>query len=151
MLTNILGGSGMNSRLNLVLREKHGYVYSIGSQFVPFTDSGLFVISFGTDPSQLKKSISLVKVELSKMRHERLGVKQLSASKEQLLGHLAMAQESNISYMIMMARNLLDMGRISSFEEIQERIKETTAIQLQELANEIFVERDLSCLVMLPK
>lgn len=151
MLTNILGGSGMNSRLNLALREKHGFVYSIGSQFVPFTDTGLFVISFGTDPSQLKKSISLVKAELAKMRHDRLGVKQLSASKEQLLGHLAMAEESNISYMIMMARNLLDMGRVSSFEEIQQRIKDTTAVQLQELANEMFVERNLSCLMMLPK
>jgi predicted Zn-dependent peptidase len=85
------------------------------------------------------------------MRHDRLGVKQLSSSKEQLLGHLAMAEESNISYMIMMARNLLDLGRIQSFEEIQQKIKDTTAAQLQQLANEIFIESDLSCLVMIPK
>jgi predicted Zn-dependent peptidase len=151
MLTNILGGTGMNSRLNLTLREKHGYVYSIGSQFVPFTDTGLFVISFGTDPSQLKKSIALVKTELEKMRHDRLGVKQLSSSKEQLLGHLAMAEESNISFMIMMARNLLDLGAILSFEDIQQRIRDATADQLQLLANEIFVEDQMSCLTMLPK
>ena len=64
LLTNILGGGGLNSRLNLSLREKYGFVYSIGAHFVPFTDTGLFVISFGTEPSQLTRSIGLVKEEL---------------------------------------------------------------------------------------
>ena len=58
----------MNSRLNMALREKHGFVYSIGAQFVPFTDTGLFVISFGTEPTQLKRSIELVKLELKKLQ-----------------------------------------------------------------------------------
>lgn len=150
MLTSILGGSGMNSRLNLALREKHGFVYSIGAQFVPFTDTGLFVISFGTEPSQMKKSIELVKIELQKLRDEPLGVKQLSSSKEQILGQIAMAEENNISFMMMMARNLLDQGRVTSLEEIFDRVKNTTALQLQELANEMFNERRLSYLIMEP-
>ncbi len=150
MLTSILGGSGMNSRLNLALREKHGFVYSIGAQFVPFTDTGLFVISFGTEPSQMKKSIELVKLELQKLRDEPLGVKQLSSSKEQLLGQIAMAEENNISFMMMMARNLLDQGRVTSLEEIFDRVKSTTSLQLQELANEMFNEKRLSYLIMEP-
>jgi predicted Zn-dependent peptidase len=151
MLTSILGGSGMNSRLNLVLREKHGFVYSIGSHFVPFTDTGIFMISFGTEPSQMKKSIDLVKTELKRLCDEPLGKKQLASSKEQILGHLAMAEESNINFMMMMARNLLDLGKIISFEEIHERVKKTTSAQLQELAIEMFDERKLSCLIMEPK
>jgi len=150
MLTTILGGSGMNSRLNLALREKHGFVYSIGAQFVPFTDTGLFVISFGTEPSQMKKSIELVKLELQKLRDEPLGVKQLSSSKEQILGQIAMAEENNISFMMMMARNLLDQGRVTSLEEIFDRVKNTSALQLQELANEMFNEKRLSYLIMEP-
>jgi predicted Zn-dependent peptidase len=150
MLTTILGGSGMNSRLNLALREKHGFVYSIGAQFVPFTDTGLFVISFGTEPSQMKKSIEFVKLELQKLRDEPLGVKQLSSSKEQILGQIAMAEENNISFMMMMARNLLDQGRVTSLEEIFDRVKHTTALQLQELANEMFNEKRLSYLIMEP-
>lgn len=150
MLTTILGGSGMNSRLNLALREKHGFVYSIGAQFVPFTDTGLFVISFGTEPSQMKKSIEFVKLELQKLRDEPLGVKQLSSSKEQILGQIAMAEENNISFMMMMARNLLDQGRVTSLEEIFDRVKNTTAWQLQELANEMFNEKRLSYLIMEP-
>jgi predicted Zn-dependent peptidase len=150
MLTSILGGSGMNSRLNLALREKHGFVYSIAAQFVPFTDTGLFVISFGTEPTQMKRSIELVKSELQKLRDEPLGVKQLSSSKEQILGQIAMAEENNISFMIMMARNLLDQGHVTSLEEIFERVKSTTALQLQELANEMFNEKRLSYLIMEP-
>jgi predicted Zn-dependent peptidase len=151
MLTNILGGSGMNSRLNLALREKYGFVYSVGAQFVPFTDTGLFMISFGTEPSQLKKSISLVKEELRKLREEPLGIKQLAAAKEQLLGQIAMAEESNISFMIMMARNLLDLGRVTTLEEIFDRVKNTTPHRLVEIANEMFNEKKLSYLIMEPK
>jgi len=150
MLTSILGGQGMNSRLNMALREKHGFVYSIGAQFVPFTDTGLFVISFGTEPSQMKRSIELVKLELQKLRDEPLGVKQLASSKEQILGQIAMAEENNVSFMIMMARNLLDQGRVTTLEEIFDRVKSTTALQLQELANEMFNEKRLSYLIMEP-
>lgn len=150
MLTSILGGQGMNSRLNLALREKHGFVYSIGAQFVPFIDTGLFVITFGTDPSQVKKGIMLVKQELKKLCDEPLGVKQLASSKEQILGQIAMAEENNISFMIMMARNLLDHGRVTSLQEIFDRVKSTSALKLQELANEMFDEKKLSSLIVEP-
>ena len=150
MLTNILGGGGMNSRLNMALREKHGFVYNVGAQFVPFTDTGLFVISFGTEPTQLKKSIELVKLELQKLRDEKLGVKQLAASKEQILGQIAMAEENNIGFMIMMARNLLDLGRITSLDEIFDRVKSATASELQDLAREMFVDEKMSMLTMTP-
>src|SRR6185436_7706824 len=136
------------SRLNMALREKHGFVYSIGAQFVPFTDVGLFMISFGTEPTQLKKSIELIKLELKKLQDEKLGVKQLASSKEQILGQIAMAEENNIGFMMMMARNLLDLGRITSLEEIFERVKKTSAVDLQALANEMFDEDKLSVLRM---
>ncbi|MBS1508467.1 MAG: insulinase family protein [Bacteroidetes bacterium] len=150
MLTNILGGGGMNSRLNLALREKHGFVYNIGAQFVPFTDTGLFVISFGTEPTQMKKSLELVRMELKKLRDDKLGVKQLASSKEQILGQIAMAEENNIGFMIMMARTLLDVGRITSLEEIFERVKNTSALDLQSIANEMFEDDMMSKLVMHP-
>ncbi|MBS1490261.1 MAG: insulinase family protein [Bacteroidetes bacterium] len=148
MLTNILGGGGMNSRLNLALREKHGFVYSIGAQFVPFTDTGLFVINFGTEPSQLSRSITLVMQELRKLREDRLGTKQLASSKEQILGQIAMAEENNAGFMMMMARSLLDQNRIISLEEIFDKIRNTTASDLQRLANDMLNEEQLSVLRM---
>jgi predicted Zn-dependent peptidase len=150
MLTNILGGPGMNSRLNMALREKRGYVYSIAAQFVPFTDTGLFVISFGTEPAQMKKSIQHVKDELRKLQEVPLGRKQLSESKEQILGQIAMAEENNAGFMIMMARNLLDLGRITPLEELFERVRGTTAETLQAIANEMFAPEKFSRLIMEP-
>ena len=151
MLTNILGGPGMNSRLNMVLREKRGYVYSIAAQFVPFTDTGLFVISFGTEPSQMVKSISLVEQELRKLREEPLGKKQLAAAKEQIMGQIAMGEENNVSFMMMMARNLLDLGRITTLDELFTQVNDTSAQELMALANEIFKENKFSYLMMEPR
>jgi predicted Zn-dependent peptidase len=151
LLTNILGGGGLNSRLNLSLREKYGFVYSIGAHFVPFTDTGLFVISFGTEPSQLSRSIKLVQGELRKLRDGKLGVRQLASAKEQIMGQVAMAEESNVSFMMMMGRSLLDLGRIPPLEEIFNRIKDTTAEELCTMAGEMFDEEQLSYLRMEPK
>lgn len=150
MLVNILGGNGMNSRLNLTLRERHGYVYSIGANYYPFSDTGLFTISFGTEPSQMNKSLQLVARELDRLKASTLGVKQMNAAKEQLLGQLAMAEENNINFMIMMARNILDHGSVLPLDKIYSRINETDASTLAQLANEMFDIDEFSFLRMEP-
>lgn len=150
MLTNILGGGGLNSRLNMELREKRGYVYSVGAQYTPFTDVGLFSITFGTEPSQLKKSISLVKHELEKLRDKKMGVKQLAAAKEQILGNIAMGEENNLSFMMSMARNMLDLNRIPTLEEVYESVHSTSASELRDLSNEMLVEDKMSYLIIEP-
>jgi predicted Zn-dependent peptidase len=150
-LNNILGGPGMNSRLNMSLREKHGYVYSVGSQYIPFSDTGLFVVSFGTDPSQMKKAMSLVHAEMDKLSSQPMGRRQLSVSREQFLGQLAMAEENHIGFMMMMARNILDTGAVTSFELLHERIRTVSAEQLQAIAAEVFDPRRLSSLILEPE
>lgn len=150
MLANILGGNGMNSRLNWALRERHGYVYSIGAHYYPFSDTGLFMISFGTDPSQMSKSLQLIDHELEKLKTKPLGFKQMNAAKEQLLGQLAMSEENNLSFMIMMARNILDHDKVLPLEELYARINETKAITLMQLANEMFEKSYFSFLRMEP-
>jgi predicted Zn-dependent peptidase len=151
MLTNILGGGGLNSRLNMALREKRGYVYSVGAQYTPFTDVGLFSISFGTEPSQLMKSVDLVKQELARLRDRKMGVIQLAAAKEQLMGQVAMAEENNLNYMTMMARSVLDLGKVTPVEEVFNTVREITAVKLRDLAREMFDEDKLSFLYMEPK
>lgn len=150
MLTNILGGPGLNSRLNLSLREKYGFVYHVGAQFIPFTDTGLFVISFGTEPQQLERSLRLVQGELQKMIEQPLGKRQLSSAREQLVGQIAMAEESNLGCMMMMARNLLDLGRVITFDEMYNRVRNATPDDLRAMAEEMFDPRSFSCLRMIP-
>jgi predicted Zn-dependent peptidase len=97
------------------------------------------------------KSISLVEQELRKLREEPLGKKQLAAAKEQMMGQIAMGEENNVSFMMMMARNLLDQGRITTLDELFSQVKDTSAEDLMTLANEIFKENKFSYLMMEPR
>lgn len=149
-IINILGGPGMNSRLNLALREKYGFVYAIDATYNPYIDTGLLGIFFGTEPKQVDKSIKLVLKELKLFRNQPLGTLQLHRAKEQLMGQLAMAEENNISLMLMMGKSLLDSGRIESLEDIFSSIKKISSSELQDIANEMFDEDQLSILSFLP-
>lgn len=136
MLVNILGGPGANSRLNLALRERHGLVYGVDSGYTPFTDTGQFSIYFATDPGQVGRAMQLVTKELKKLREVPLGTLQLHQAKEQLMGQLAMAEESNSGLMQVLGKGLLDSGRIESLSELFSQIKAVTAKDLMDLAEE---------------
>ncbi|PKK37366.1 peptidase M16 [Siphonobacter sp. SORGH_AS_0500] len=150
-LVNLLGGPGMNSRLNLSVREKYGLVYGIDAQYTPFTDTGYFGIYFGTEASQLNKTHSLIQKELKTLREKPLTANQLHITKQQLMGQLAMSEEGNMSYMLMMAKSLLDTHRIESLENLFGHIKAITAQELQDLANEMFDEQQFCSLTFLPE
>jgi predicted Zn-dependent peptidase len=151
LLVNMLGGPGMNSRLNLALREKYGFVYSIDAHYIPYTDTGMFAVFFGTEPKQLDKCISLVKKELNRFCEKPLNARQLASAKEQIKGQLALAEENNLSLMLMLGRSVLDLGKVPTLDEIYSTIDETTASKLFKIAREIFDERNLSYLIMEPE
>lgn len=150
VLVNLLGGAGMNSRLNMALRERRGYVYSIEAHYVPYSDTGMFAIFFGTEPSQLKKCLELINKELQKTCDTPLGKRQLAALKEQLKGQLAMSEESNLSLMLMMGRSVLDLGRVPTLPELYHKIEAIDSATLQTVAQEMFNNGGLSYLVMEP-
>lgn len=150
LLINLLGGPGMNSRLNLVLREKLGYVYNIDAQYSPFIDTGMFAIFFGTDPKHLGRVKKKVLLELRKLRDKPMGNLQLHRAKEQLMGQLAMSEENNLSFMLMMGKSLIDLQYIPQLDEIFKNIKDITAHQLMDIANEMFDESRLSVLTYHP-
>ncbi|TLU99015.1 M16 family metallopeptidase [Dyadobacter luticola] len=151
MLVNLLGGPGMNSKFNLSLREKYGFVYSIEGNYTPYLDIGFMGIFFGTEQKQLNKSIALIHKELRKVREVPLSNLQLHQTKVQLMGQLAMSEESNMSFMLMMAKSLLDTGRVDSLPEIFSEIEQITSGQLQEIAQELFNEQNFSYLTFLPE
>lgn len=151
LLVNMLGGPGMNSRLNLALREKYGFVYSIDAHYIPYTDTGMFAVFFGTEPRQLNRCISLVKKEINRFCDKPLTHRQLASAKEQIKGQLAMAEENNLSLMLSMGRSVLDIGRVPSLEEIYHQIDEISAFTLRDIALEIFDESKMSYLIMEPE
>lgn len=150
-LVNLLGGPGMNSRLNLSIRERHALVYSIDATFNPYLDTGFWGIYFGTEPKQVKKTMTLIDKELEKLREVTLTKTQLFNNQQQLLGQLAMAEEGNMSFMLMMAKCLLDVDRVDSLEEIFQQMLKVTALEIRELANEMFQKEDISSLTFMPE
>ncbi len=150
MLTNLLGGPSMNSRLNMELREHRALVYSVDASYIPYSDIGIVGIYFGTDPVAMEKSIDLVKKELKKMKEIKLGKLQLHQAKEQLVGQLAMAEENNVSLMIMLGRSILDLNRVDPLEDIIKEIRSVTSEKLMHIANEVFKENRLCQLIFEP-
>lgn len=147
LLNNILGGPGMNTRLNLNIRERYGFAYTIESQYNAYSDTGNYTIYMGVDPHSQEKSIELVFKELNKLMTQKLGTLQLSNAKRQLVGQAALSNESGMN-------ELLGMTRAGFFEEHIETLPETiakldniTAEELIEVANEVF-ERDKASLLI---
>jgi predicted Zn-dependent peptidase len=147
LLNNILGGPAMNSRLNLAVRERHGYAYTVESAFLPYTDSGIFSIYFGTDNENLEKSLALIRKEMDKLRTDRLGTLQLSQAKKQLIGQIEIANESNLNYLMAVGKAYMHDGRTDPPEEIRNKILAVTGEQILDVAQEIFDPGKLSMLI----
>jgi predicted Zn-dependent peptidase len=147
LLNNILGGQGLNSRLNLSLREKNGLAYNVESAYNPYYDTGAFSIYFGTDNHHLERSIGVTLYELNKLRTKTLGSIQLSKAKNQMKGYLARGYENHENLMLSLGKSLLVFDRIESLEEVCRKIDNITASELLATANEIFEPGKLSTLI----
>jgi predicted Zn-dependent peptidase len=138
LLTNILGGPALNSRLTLAIREKHGYAYNVEASYSPYVDAGYWNVYLGTDSKNLDKAIQLVYQQLALLRNKKIGILQLSRAKEQLKGHLALGMDSNSGLMLGLGKSLLLFDQIDTVQEIHDGIERLTATELLEIANTYF-------------
>lgn len=150
LLNNILGGPGMNTRLNLGIRERYGFCYSIESHYSPYTDAGIFLTYFGVEQAYVERTFELVRKELARLRNTALGSMQLHFAKKQLEGQIAIAFESNLAEMISMGKSLHQYGRIDTIEEINRKISLIDSASLLEIAQQVFDTDMLSTLVYTP-
>lgn len=149
LLNNILGGPGLNSRLNMNLREKNGIAYNIESNYTPFTSNGLITIYFGSDKRNLKKSARIIQMELKKLRETPLTVNQLNIAKRQLTGQLAIGAENRENYFLTFGKSILHYNRFESYDELIEKIQSITSLQIRETANMVFDKDQLSSLTII--
>lgn len=147
LLNNLLGGPGMNSRLNVALRERRGLVYSVESNLTSYTDTGVFCIYFGTDIEDIDTCLKITYKELKRMREIEMSTAQLTAAKKQLIGQIGVASDNNENNALRMAKSFLHYHRYESSEAVYRRIEELTSKQLLEVANEMFAEEHLSTLI----
>ena len=150
LLINLLGGSTMNSRLNLNIRERHGLTYSINSFFVPYLDSGLWGVYYGCEPKNLARVRRLVQKELKLLSQKPLGSMQLHQIKKQLTGQLVLANENPLNQLLAVSKDLLDLGKIQDFEIQLGKLEQVSAAQIQHVAQEMFQPESISRRTYLP-
>lgn len=143
LLNNILGGPGMNSRLNIALREKRGYVYNIESNLITYTDCGLFTIYFGCENKNRNKCIELVYKELKKIRDTKLSTTQLTTAKKQYIGQIGVSSGNHENVALSMAKSYLRYNHFDSISEIGRKIENISSDDILDVANEILAENNL--------
>ena len=148
LLNNMLGGPGMNARLNVILRERRGLVYSVESSMVCYGDTGLWAVYFGCDPHDVNRCVRLVKSEFKRLMEKPLSEKTLAAAKKQIKGQLAVACDNNENFAIDFGKSFLHFGDEKDIEKLYQKIDAVTAEQIQQVAKEIFDKDSLATLVI---
>jgi predicted Zn-dependent peptidase len=148
LLNNILGGPGMNARLNLSLREKYGLVYTVESSMACYSDTGIWCVYFGCDHHDVKRCIRLVNHELDRMMQHQLSERQLSAAKRQLKGQLTIACDNREQFALDFAKNFLHQGKERDIEMVLQQINAITASQIQDVAQQLFAPDHIQQLIL---
>jgi predicted Zn-dependent peptidase len=147
LLNNVLGGNSMNSRLNMLLRERNGLAYNVESNYTPYTDTGIFMVYFGTDPQNTKRALELIYKEFELMRSNPMGPQQLAKAKKQLIGQLAIANENHDELMLTNGRSLLYFEKVDRWADVFAKIERISIDDIATVANEMLDTKRMSKLI----
>ena len=147
LLNNILGGPGMNAKLNLALREHNGLVYTVESTMVAYGDTGTWSIYFGCDEHDVKRCLRLVRKELDKFMQKPLSDAQLKAAKKQIKGQVGVACDNRENFALDFGKSFLHYGWEKNVDRLYEQVDEITAAQIQAVAQELFDKDRLTTLI----
>ena len=147
LLNNMLGGPGMNAKLNLALREHNGLVYTVESTMVAYGDTGTWSIYFGCDEHDVKRCLRLVRKELDKFMQKPLSEAQLKAAKKQIKGQIGVACDNRENFALDFGKSFLHYGWEKNVDRLYEQVDEITAAQIQAVAQELFDKDRLTTLI----
>ena len=147
LLNNILGGPGMNARLNLSLRERHGLVYTVESTMATYGDTGIWSIYFGCDHHDISRCRRLVRHELDRLMQKPLSQQQLIKAKRQLKGQLAIACDNREQFALDFGRSYLHHGHERDLDTLFRHIDAISAEELQAVACDLFDPQNMTTLI----
>ena len=147
LLNNILGGPGMNAKLNLALREHNGLVYTVESTMVAYGDTGTWSIYFGCDEHDVKRCLRLVRKELDRFMEKPLSDAQLRAAKKQIKGQIGVACDNRENFALDFGKSFLHYGWEKNVDRLHEQVDAITTQQMQAVAQELFDEHRLTTLI----
>lgn len=148
LMNNILGGPGMNARLNLSLRERHALVYTVESFITSYGDTGLWGLYFGCDPHDTSRCLRLVRKELDRFMKQPLTDTQLKAAKRQIKGQIGVACDSRESFALDFAKTFLHYGQEKDVTSLFSQLDDVTATDIQQVAQDIFKEEGITRMII---
>ena len=147
LMNNLLGGPGMNSLLNLSLRERNGLVYTVESSMVSYSDTGLWTVYFGCDPHDVNRCCRLVRHQLDRLIEKPLSRSQLATAKQQIKGQIAIACDNRENFALDFGRSFLHNGKEKDLDRLFQQIDAVTAEEIQQVANELFDPEKMTTLI----
>ena len=147
LLNNLLGGPAMNSRLNVAIRERHGFCYNIESQYVPFSDTGLFYIYAGVDLDAQEKARKFICDELMNIATHSLSERQLRQAQQQMIGQMAINDDFGMNEMQSIGKAYLCYEHVNTLEEMSADLMAVTTGDLLRVAQERFNPDRFSTLI----
>ncbi|MBQ9637710.1 MAG: insulinase family protein [Prevotella sp.] len=148
ILNNMLGGPGMNARLNLSLRERNGLVYTVESNLTAYSDTGTWAVYFGCDHHDTRRCLHLVRRELDRLMRQPLSTQQLNAAKRQLKGQIGVATDNREQFALDFSKSYLYYGQERDIQHLFRRIDAVTPEQIHDVARELFVPERLQTLII---
>lgn len=141
LLVNLLGGPGMNSLLNVELRERRGLVYSVDAMASLLTDTGVFAIYFGCDPADTDRCRAIVERVIGRLCTEPLSDRRFSQALSQYIGQMNVAADNRENTILAMARAALFRGEVYTPAMTAARLRALTPVNLLEAARLIAPDR----------
>ena len=141
LLNNMLGGPGMNSTLNVAIRERRGYAYTVESSTTLFSDCGVFSIYFGSDDKHVEKCLKLIDNELERVASGGITTAALDAAKKQYIGQLLVSSENPEGKALAMGRGMLAYNEITTIQQVAERIRAVTPGQIRAIGEHLAANR----------
>ena len=149
LLNNILGGPGMNSLLNIELREKYGLVYTTESNVYYYSDTGLWSVYFGCDEKDIKACKKIILKILRHLSETPLSERSLSRAKKQMVGQMYIAEDNFESHALALGKTYARFRHFREITEVRDAINAITSKELQTVAQDLFQEDKLSMLTYL--
>ncbi|MCM1441820.1 MAG: insulinase family protein, partial [Roseburia sp.] len=135
LLSNLLAGPGMNSLLNVELRERRGLVYTVESSTVNYTDCGVLTIYYGCDTESSRRCRDVMRRSLSYVASQKITRRRFEEAKHQYIGQLTVARENNEQRALSAGRRMMYFNEVASSERRRKDIADITYERFSEVAS----------------
>ncbi len=147
LLAVILGGS-MSSRLFINLRERNGLAYFVRTSNEFYSDSGYLATQAGVPRDKIEMAIKIILEEYKKLTTEVIPEKELRRAKDILQGRVALQMEASDNLANWYAQQAMYRKNILTPGELIKKIKKISALDIQKVARQIFVNRHLNLAII---